>query len=61
MTRIQNLLMHTETLKGFELHQKSLSVLENLSRQQGLVTESKAFVAGIAHIRTKIQRRNEVR
>jgi hypothetical protein len=59
MPQIQNLLMHTETLKSLESHKKSLAVLADLSRQQGLVTESAAFVADIAHVEAKIQRLNE--
>ena len=59
MTRIHNLVLHTETLKSLAALKKSLAGLADLSREQGLVRESDAFLADIAHIEAKIQRLNE--
>jgi hypothetical protein len=55
MTRIQNLVLHTETLRSLEALKKSLSGLADLARQQGLQKESDAFAADVAHIEAKIQ------
>jgi len=55
MTYIQNLILDAETLKSLEPLKKRLTRLMELSTQQGLLKEYRAFAADVSHIDAKIR------